>query len=168
MTGEMGGGDWLARRVGEMLRERGMTLATAESCTGGMIAALITSVAGSSDYFREGIVAYANEAKTRLLGVPAEVIQEHGAVSRETAAAMARGLLHRSGVHMTLATTGIAGPGGGTPAKPVGTVFIAIADHGEIAVTECHFTGDRAEIRQQTTRRALELLLIRIEGGETP
>jgi len=153
--------------LGDLLRRGKMTIATAESCTGGMIAALITSVPGSSDYFREGVVAYANDAKIRLLGVPPDTLERHGAVSRETAAAMAEGLLYRSGADIALATTGIAGPGGGTPSKPVGTVYISLADREGTIVTECHFTGTRAEIRQETASRALDLACRRISERRT-
>ena len=111
----------------ELCRERGLTLATAESCTGGLVAARLTSVPGSSDVFLGGVVAYANEVKEAELDVPAEVLAEHGAVSAETAAAMARGARERLGADVAVAVTGIAGPGGGTPEKPVGLVYLHAA-----------------------------------------
>src|SRR5215831_857510 len=117
----------LARRVGSRLRRRGLMLATAESCTGGWIAQAVTSVAGSSDWFERGFVTYSNEAKKEMLGVRAATLSRHGAVSEEAAREMASGALKRSGAHVAIAVTGIAGPGGGTREKPVGTVCFAWA-----------------------------------------
>ena len=142
--------------VGDLLRSRGLTLAVAESCTGGMIAKLLTDRPGSSAYFREGLVTYADAAKTRLLGVPETTLAEHGAVSAATARAMATGLLQRAGTDLTLATTGIAGPDGGTAAKPVGTVFIALATRGATWVKQYTFNGDRDEVRRLTAATALD------------
>jgi nicotinamide-nucleotide amidase len=144
------------------LRKCGGRVATAESCTGGLIAAACTSLAGSSDWFERGFVTYSNEAKTEMLGVPATLIEEHGAVSAEVACAMAEGALARSRAAFAVSVTGIAGPGGGSSAKPVGTVWIAVAASGEKAVAELlQATGDRAAIRQASVVRALELLLAR-------
>lgn len=144
------------------LRNRGERLATAESCTGGLIAAACTDLAGSSDWFERGVVSYSNRAKTELLGVPAVLIEQHGAVSEPVALAMAQGLLQRAPVQWTIAVTGIAGPGGAVPGKPVGTVWIAWA-HGAGAQAErCHFDGDRAAVRTATVRHALHGLLQRM------
>jgi len=141
-------------------RRAGTKLATAESCTGGMIAAALTEIAGSSDVFERGFVTYSNEAKTELLGVPAALIAAHGAVSSEVAAAMATGALARSRADMAVSVTGIAGPGGGSAAKPVGLVYIATARRGGAPAVERHvFPGDRAAIRAATALRALALLL---------
>ena len=145
------------------LRGRGGRVATAESCTGGLIAAACTSLAGSSDWFERGFVTYSNEAKTEMLGVPAALIAAHGAVSAEVACAMAEGALARSRAGFAVSVTGIAGPGGGSPAKPVGTVWIAVAASGEKAVAELlQASGDRAAIRQASVQRALELLARRV------
>src|SRR5690606_13978039 len=121
-------GEPLAAVVGRMLRERGQTVATAESCTGGLLAAALTDIPGSRDYFRYGWITYANDAKTALLGVPERVLIDHGAVSEPTVTAMAEGARARAGADYALAISGIAGPSGGMPAKPVGTVCIALAD----------------------------------------
>jgi nicotinamide-nucleotide amidase len=142
--------------VGDLLRAQDGTLAVAESCTGGLIAKMLTDQPGSSAYFREGLVTYADGAKIRLLGVPTEILAAHGAVSAETARAMATGLLQRSGVDFALATTGIAGPDGGTVAKPVGTVFIALASRTATLVKQYRFHGDRSEVRQLTAATALD------------
>ncbi len=146
--------------LAHMLRERGLLLVTAESCTGGLIAAACTSIAGSSDWFERGIVSYSNDAKTELLGVPAALIIKHGAVSAEVARAMAEGALAHSPADLSLAVTGVAGPSGGTPAKPVGTVWLALARRGEPAqATLLQLQGDRAEVREQTVDRALQTAL---------
>ena len=138
----------------------GLKLATAESCTGGMVAAALTDIAGSSSVVERGFVTYSNEAKTELLGVPADLIRRHGAVSAEVAAAMAEGALARAPVDLAVSITGIAGPGGATPGKPVGLVYLGIVRRGSEVQTERHvFEGDRSEIRSTATRRALELLL---------
>ena len=143
----------------ERCRERGLTLATAESCTGGLVAARITSVPGSSDVFVGGIVSYANEVKTAELGVPEEVLREHGAVSPETAAAMADGVRGRLHADVGVAVTGIAGPGGGTPEKPVGLVYVhAAGPGGARRAAELNFPGDRETIRSRATVAALHLV----------
>jgi nicotinamide-nucleotide amidase len=140
-------------------RERGLTVATAESCTGGLVAARLTSVPGSSDVFVGGIVAYSNEVKTSELGVPVEVLEAHGAVSAETAAAMARGARAALGADVAVSVTGIAGPGGGTPEKPVGLVYLcASGPDGERAV-DFIVTADRETVRRRATVSALHLLL---------
>ena len=152
--------DAMVDALAEVLRARGLHLATAESCTGGLIAAACTSIAGSSDWFERGVVSYSNEAKTELLGVPAALITRHGAVSAEVARAMAEGALVHSSADMSVAVTGIAGPGGGTPDKPVGTVWLALARRGQPAqATLLQLQGSRSEIREQTVDRALQLVL---------
>ena len=149
-------------KLGEQLRARGAMLATAESCTGGLIAAVCTSVAGSSDWYERGFVTYSNAAKTEMLGVDAALIAAHGAVSAEVARAMAEGALRHSTAHMAIAVTGIAGPSGGTPAKPVGTVWFALANRGAAAEAELlELSGDRTAVREQTLVFALQRLLAR-------
>jgi nicotinamide-nucleotide amidase len=154
--------DALAAQVDALaaaLKRRGWMLATAESCTGGLIAAACTSLSGSSDWFERGIVSYSNDAKSELLDVPAELIAAHGAVSAEVACAMADGALTRSRAQVAIAVTGIAGPSGGTPAKPVGTVWMAIGLRGLPAVaTLLQLQGDRAAVRRQTVERGLQAL----------
>jgi nicotinamide-nucleotide amidase len=140
-------------------RKRGLRIATAESCTGGMIAAALTDVAGSSDVFERGFVTYSNDAKQELIAVPPAVLTKFGAVSAETAEAMARGALARSRADVAISVTGIAGPGGGSSEKPVGLVWFGIARKGgaNLTVREI-FPGDRAAIRQAAVARALALL----------
>ncbi len=143
-------------RVALALRARGEQLATAESCTGGLIAAACTSVAGSSDWFERGFVTYSNAAKTELLGVPAALIAAHGAVSKPVALAMAEGALRHAAADWALAVTGIAGPGGAVPGKPVGTVWLALARRGHPGrswLLNC--PGDRSAVRLATLERAL-------------
>ncbi|MEO5882727.1 MAG: nicotinamide-nucleotide amidohydrolase family protein [Caldimonas sp.] len=153
-------------RLAALLRRRGERIATAESCTGGLIAAACTSLVGSSDWFERGFVTYSNEAKIEMLGVPAALIAAHGAVSAEVASAMAEGALSGSRAAFALSVTGIAGPGGGSAAKPVGTVWIGIAGAGEKAVASLlQATGDRAAIREASVARALELLIVRCAAG---
>jgi nicotinamide-nucleotide amidase len=149
----------LSSRVGRLLRDSGKTLAVAESCTGGLIAKLLTDVPGSSDYFLGGVVSYGNDAKRELLAVRRETLEEHGAVSSQAALEMARGALARFDADIAVAVTGIAGPDGGTPEKPVGTVYFALArrDGGETAKKR-EFNGDRAAVRQAASLHALELV----------
>jgi nicotinamide-nucleotide amidase len=159
----------LVARVGGALVARGATMTAAESCTGGLIAAACTSRAGSSAWFERGVVTYSNAAKRELLGVSAALIEAHGAVSAEVARAMAEGALARTPARFAVAVTGIAGPDGGTPTKPVGTVWIATcarASAAEAVLFLAH--GDRAAVRMQSVVRALELLLARIEGTPAP
>ncbi len=142
------------------LRARGWMLATAESCTGGLISAACTSLAGSSDWFERGFVTYSNAAKTELLDVPSPLIQTHGAVSEEVARAMAEGALKRSKAHVSVAVTGVAGPGGGSADKPVGTVWMAVSTAGgSTAVELLQLAGDRAAVRRQTLACALTAVL---------
>jgi nicotinamide-nucleotide amidase len=146
--------------LADALRARGWKLAAAESCTGGLIAAACTAVSGSSDWFERGFVTYSNEAKTELLGVPATEIAAHGAVSREVVLAMVHGALTRSHADLAVAVTGIAGPTGGSPDKPVGTVWLAVAAKGQPAeARRLQLHGDRAAVRRQTVERALQRLL---------
>lgn len=150
----------LAERLGHELRMRGEWLAAAESCTGGWLAQTVTAVAGSSGWFDRGFVTYSNAAKVDMLGVPENTLARHGAVSEATARAMAQGALAHSRADWTVAITGIAGPSGGSPEKPVGTVCFAWAgrDGGCEAQTRC-FEGDRAAVREQSVRHALAGLL---------
>ena len=146
--------------LAQALRGRGWMIGTAESCTGGLIAAACTAVAGSSDWFERGFVTYSNAAKTDLLGVPAALIETHGAVSAEVVQAMADGALARSRVQLAVAVTGIAGPGGAAPGKPVGTVWVALARAGGATEAEVlRLAGDRAAVREQTVHHALRRLL---------
>jgi nicotinamide-nucleotide amidase len=148
--------------LADALRARGWHLATAESCTGGLIAAACTSIAGSSDWFERGVVTYSNEAKTELLGVPAALINRHGAVSEAVAKAMADGALQGAGADLAVAVTGIAGPGGATPGKPVGTVWLGLAQRGvTTTATLLQLDGSRADVREQTVDHALQALLAR-------
>jgi len=150
----------LSESVLSACREARLKLATAESCTGGLVAAALTDIAGSSTVVERGFVTYSNEAKMELLGVPAAMIAAHGAVSAQVAAAMAQGALSRAPVDLAVSVTGIAGPGGATPGKPVGLVYFGIARKGGTARVERHtFHGDRAAVRWAATERALELLL---------
>lgn len=158
------GNEPLERLVGAALRRAGATVAVAESCTGGLIGQRLTSVPGSSDYFLGGIVAYHNDVKRRALGVPAELLEAYGAVSEQVARAMAEGVRTVLGADFGLAVTGIAGPGGGTEEKPVGTVFIGCAAADGARVVHRLFRGTRDAIRQQTADEALYLLLRALEA----
>ena len=133
-------------------------MAVAESCTGGLIAAAITGIPGSSGYFLGGVVSYSNDAKEDLLGVPRDLVERHGAVSREVAGAMAAGTRARFGSDLAVSVTGIAGPDGGSTAKPVGLVHLALADAIEVTTVRRQFTGDRAGIREAAALHALQLL----------
>jgi nicotinamide-nucleotide amidase len=143
----------------ETCRQRKVMLATAESCTGGLIAAALTAIAGSSDVVERGFVTYSNEAKTELVGVPAALIAEHGAVSEPVARAMAEGALARSHADLTVSVTGVAGPGGGSAAKPVGLVWFGLAQRDRpTQSTHRIFPGDRAAVRMATVALAFELI----------
>jgi nicotinamide-nucleotide amidase len=148
-----------AARLLALYRSRALKLATAESCTGGLVAALLTEIAGSSDVVERGFVVYSNEAKSELLGVPADLISRHGAVSAGVAAAMAEGAIGHSRADVAVAITGVAGPGGGSPEKPVGLVFLAVKRRdGPAKVERALFPGDRAAVRRASVERALALL----------
>ena len=149
----------LSRELGEALLARGWLAATAESCTGGLIIATMTDIPGSSSMVDRGFVTYSNEAKAEMLAVPPGLIEEHGAVSESVARAMADGALAHSRAQVSLAVTGIAGPTGGTEAKPVGTVWFAWCVGGETHSEMQHFAGDRAAVRTATLRYALKRLL---------
>lgn len=153
----------LEERVGESLRESGGTVATAESCSGGLISHRMTNVPGSSAYFVGGAVTYSNKAKIRILGVEKQTLKDHGAVSKEVAGQMAAGARERFAVDYSVACTGVAGPTGGTKKKPVGLVYIAVATPSGTRVEECHFEGDRERVKEQTADRALTMLLESIE-----
>jgi len=150
----------LVEELSLLLTQKNMRLVTAESCTGGMIAAAITDRSGSSAVFERGYVTYSNEAKIEELGVKSETIETHGAVSEQTAAEMAKGALKNSHADIALSVTGIAGPNGGTKEKPVGLVYIGIAlQNKEPHIVKNLFEGDRTSIRQATVEKALELLI---------
>ncbi len=145
--------------VGRLLTDQKRTVALAESCTGGLIGHRLTQVPGSSAYMDRGVICYSNRAKVELLGVPPDLIENHGAVSAEVAAAMAKGMRERSGVSVGLSVTGIAGPGGGTATKPVGLVYIGLDDEDGQSITKEHrFHGDRTSIKQRSSQAALDLL----------
>jgi nicotinamide-nucleotide amidase len=149
----------LSRRVGKALKSQGATLATAESCTGGWIAVAVTAVAGSSDWFERGYVTYSNASKREALGVRQATLASRGAVSEETAREMARGALRRSGCTMAVAVTGIAGPGGGMPGKPVGTVCFSWARGRKISSETRRFRGGRTSVRRQSVMHAMRGIL---------
>lgn len=152
--------------LGRALQRRGWKVATAESCTGGMVGAAITDVAGSSDWFDRGFVTYSNAAKVEMLGVAVATLAAHGAVSEVTAREMAAGALARSAADLAVAVTGVAGPAGGSPAKPVGTVCFAWAVRGGavVSATRC-FAGDRAAVREAAVAAALEGLVARASAA---
>jgi nicotinamide-nucleotide amidase len=151
-------GETLEQVVGRLLATHHETIATAESCTAGLVAERLTRVAGSSAYFLGGVVCYSNEMKTAFAGVPAEMIDTHGAVSAEVARALAEGIRRRTGAALGIGVTGVAGPGGGTPAKPVGTVHIALAAKGHTIERGLMFPGDRERVRWQASQSALDMV----------
>jgi nicotinamide-nucleotide amidase len=153
----------LPERVLELLGERGRTVATAESCTGGRIAAWLTAVPGASKSFHEGVVAYANEVKVERLGVSADLLARHGAVSAEVARAMAAGIRERARADYGIGVTGVAGPDGGTEAKPVGLVHLALAGPGGVVALERRFWGDRGRVQTQASATALDMLRLALE-----
>lgn len=158
--------DVLARKTGSALKRRGQKLATAESCTGGWVAQAVTSIAGSSDWFERGYVTYSNAAKRADLGVPEKTLRAQGAVSEPVARAMARGALRNSRADLALAVTGIAGPGGGAPGKPVGMVCFAWArKRGPLRSETRRFRGGRESVRRQSVIHALQGVLRAIEGA---
>ena len=149
----------LAEELGKLLLEKGLTLSTAESCTGGGIASVITSISGSSEYFKGAIVAYANEIKTALLGVSETTLEKHGAVSEETVLEMAKGAMKSMKTSCAIATSGIAGPGGGTPTKPVGTIWIAVACNDKIVTKKLQGDNGREKNTKNSIEKALSLLI---------
>lgn len=155
----------LAKEVGARLKAARAMLVTAESCTGGWVAQAVTSIAGSSDWFERGFVTYSNDSKRELLGVREKTLQDHGAVSEATAREMAEGALARAKGTLALAVTGVAGPGGGSRDKPVGTVCFAWADKKKTVVETRHFSGDRESVRRQSVVRALEGVLRHLDGA---
>jgi nicotinamide-nucleotide amidase len=155
----------LATRVGRRLKAKKRRLVSAESCTGGWVAQAVTSIAGSSAWFERGFVTYSNEAKRELLGVKAATLRKYGAVSEETAREMARGAVARSKGNLALAVTGIAGPGGGIPGKPVGTVCFAWYYEKQLRSETRRFSGDRESVRRKSVIRALEGVLETLAGG---
>jgi nicotinamide-nucleotide amidase len=156
----------LAIRVGNKLRDERLTLATAESCTGGMVATAITDISGSSGWFERGFVTYSNQAKHEMIGVPNEMLDKHGAVSEPVARAMAEGALRNSRAQVSVAITGIAGPGGGTKEKPVGMVVFAWSNRLHTEVETLVFKGDREQIRVQAAAHSLRGLLTLLDEKE--
>ena len=144
--------------VYSILKEKNLTLTTAESCTGGLIGSIITNVPGVSSYYKEGIVTYSNEAKMKYLGVKEETLKEFGAVSYETAKEMAEGALKNTGADIAVAVTGIAGPDGGTAEKKVGLVYISVADKDNTVVEKFQFTGDRQKVRRLAAKNAINMV----------
>ena len=148
----------LVKQLANLLLKKGLRLATAESCTGGLIAGACTDLAGSSNWFERGFVTYSNDAKTEMLGVDAALLKRHGAVSEQAAQAMAQGALTHSHAQVAVAVTGVAGPTGGSRAKPVGTVWFGFAVPGQLITEKQHFDGDRAAVRAATVHHALTRL----------
>ncbi len=146
-----------------LIQKENLTVSTAESCTGGLIAGAITSIPGISSYYEEGFVTYSNEAKKKYLGVPSHILKTHGAVSRQTAFYMVRGLIKETGADVGVSVTGIAGPGGGSEEKPVGLVYIATGAKDDITVTKNIFSGDRDAVREKTVDTAIRLLTEKIK-----
>jgi PncC family amidohydrolase len=151
-------GEGLHEAAAKLLIDRKLTIATAESCTGGLVAKRLTDIAGSTAYMERGVVTYSNKSKEELLSVPAEVLSEHGAVSRETAQAMAEGIRWNAKTDLGLSITGIAGPGGGTPSKPVGLVYIGLATPDGVTVKSFNFPGDRRAVRFASSQKALDMV----------
>ena len=152
-------------KLAQKLRERGHRVSFAESCTGGLVAAACTDLAGSSDWFERGLVTYSNAAKTELLGVPADLITQHGAVSDAVVRAMVQGAIARSHAQVAVAVTGVAGPTGGSAAKPVGTVWFGFATPSGVVTEMLCFEGDRAAVRTATVCHALTRLLALLKAG---
>lgn len=149
----------LLNTVSNKLKKKNLSIATAESCTGGLLAHLLTNISGSSEYFERGVVTYSNISKIELLGIPKETIKDYGAVSEETARAMAIGIKERSNVDIGISTTGIAGPTGGTKEKPVGLVYICIATSTNTQVKRFIFSENRLQNKERTCNEALKFLL---------
>ncbi len=158
----------LAARLGERCRALGLHVATVESCTGGLVGHLITEIPGSSAYYSGGFVTYSDDLKQSAVGVPHDVLAAHGAVSAQAAMAMAIGGRERTGADLAVAVTGVAGPDGGSPSKPVGLTYVAVADAAGIAVKRHLWSGDRSENKRLSAAAALELLLERVEAAGGP
>jgi PncC family amidohydrolase len=150
--------------LGTLLREKGLKIALAESCTGGLIASRITDIPGASEYFEAGVVVYSNRAKQRFLSVPEQSIRAHGAVSKEVAEKMAEGVRQATGTDIGLSITGVAGPGGGSPEKPVGTVYIGLSAKERTLVRRFQFSGDRLDIKEKSAVEAFRLAIDFLEG----
>jgi len=148
----------LAEEIGRLLMSKGLTVAVAESCTGGKLGDMLTDVPGSSDYFLGGVISYSNDAKSNLLGVDAKMLKAKGAVSEEVAVQMAAGARRQLRADVGVGITGIAGPTGGTPTKPVGLVYVAISSSKSSKCSRCVFKGSRSEIKTQSANRAFEML----------
>lgn len=155
----------LSSRIGRILTEKALSVAAAESCTGGLLSHILTDVSGSSQYFVGGVVAYSNQIKESILGVSPNTLLQHGAVSEETACEMAAGIREKFGTDIGLSTTGIAGPTGGTPTKPVGLVWIGFSTQRNTHAMECHFKGGREAIKTSTVEKILTLLLDDLENN---
>ena len=153
----------IEEKIVQALKNRNYTITTAESCTGGLLAGRILNVSGASAVYNEGHITYSNEAKERLLGVSHDTLEQFGAVSEQIAAEMALGAARIASANVGLSTTGIAGPGGGTPEKPVGLVYIGCAINGDVTVKECRFAGNREENRNAAVEAVLELLIDELE-----
>ena len=164
MQGDIINKDSIEYTLGEILCTNKLTISTAESCTGGMVAAKLISYPGISSAFLEGAVTYSNEAKIRRLGVKKETLDVYGAVSEETAREMVEGIAKESSSNTSIATTGIAGPGGGTNEKPVGLVYIAVHVNDNTTIEKCNFSGNREEVRVSATNYALKMLKIELEN----
>jgi len=149
----------LTDKTSNMLKNQKLVIATAESCTGGLIAHTLTNISGSSEYFDRGIVSYSNRAKMELLDVPENILKKHGAVSMEVAKIMAKSVRIKSNVDIGISTTGIAGPTGGSKERPVGLVFIAVSTERNIVVKKFYFSGDRSQNKKNTCDAALDMLL---------
>ena len=147
------------QNLSDLCIQRQIMIATAESCTGGLIAGALTEVAGSSAFFDRGFVTYSNESKQALLGVDLNILENYGAVSAKCSQAMAQGALNNSNAQIAVSVTGIAGPGGGSENKPVGLVYVGIATHETVDVVKCNFSGTRSDIRNLTVFKALDLLI---------
>ena len=156
----------ISEQLGQVLITQKLTIATAESCTGGLLGHLLTSVSGSSTYYLGGVIAYSNAVKESMLGVRHETLVAYGAVSEQTAKEMAAGTRERIGTDIGISTTGIAGPTGGTPEKPVGLVYIGISTAEKTVAFECHFKGSREEIKEETARTLLKKVLDALQAQE--
>jgi len=160
----IGGSPALEEQIGALLRKHEKTISTAESCTGGFISHRITNVPGSSNYYDCGVIAYSNQSKIDILHVNPETLKKFGAVSRQTAIEMAKGIKQASGSDLGLAVTGIAGPGGATPEKPVGLVFVCLASDKSVVCKEFRFKGKREDIKSQASEAALQMIKKHIQA----